>query len=116
MIENATLIQYAEPGHPDKSGNVGYPAPYNIHARCTLDEPSRAQTIAMANKLKDIVAVLYVLKSALTQWPQVKMKEQSLANVHLDGGGGDVYEILKTFERQHGDQSHYECFLKVTSS
>ena len=40
--------------------------------------PEPAYRFLIANKLKDVSAVLYVLKSALAQWPQVKMKEQSI--------------------------------------
>lgn len=117
MISNATITVLTPPGAPDKSGKIGYapPKPPDLTVRAALCEPTHGQRIAMGALLKDVTAVLYVLKSALPAGTRPAPGYE--VRVKLDGGddraGAQVLiaEIVRDYEKA-GGLAHYQIFCR----
>jgi len=112
-LANATLTNIATPGAADAWGQVTYGAGTTVDVRCLLDVPSRAQTMALAERISQASAVLYILKSALpggtTIAPRTKLA------VTIDGGVQQSFEVVHSIDREKsGGLSHWELFVKVT--
>lgn len=116
MISNATITSLIAPGAPDKSGKIVYapPKPPDLTVRAALCEPTHGQRIAMGAMLKDVTAVLYVLKSALAGTRPAPGYE---VRVKIDGGddrsGAQVLiaEIVRDYEKA-GGLAHYQIFCR----
>jgi hypothetical protein len=111
VIQNANLISMTTPPVSDGNGGqaAGVTTTFSTPVRCCVDDPTQAQIVALAGKLADVTAVLYVPMPLPGGYgPQ----QGGDAVVQQDGLASRALRIARLMPRVHAGQSHYEMFLQ----
>lgn len=115
MIFNAKLLRIDTTAAP-KGGVEQWAAGAAISIDCCLDEPNSAQRWAMTQLQSDATAVLYVPMGVT-----VKLLAGMRVRVQLNNEASQAMPVQELAirlvkDRVHGDQSHYECFVRAVKA
>lgn len=111
MITNAALLRIDAPAAPSALGQPLWTPGEDITLDCSVQEPSRAQRIALGATIEDATAAVYVLSADLPTDATIGPGTRLV--VLVDGAEVDVtYDVIRVQRLSHGEQTHLVAYCR----